>query len=169
MSPPFLRMYGPDCSGADEFQIGKSWYISPVFSYEWQIKDLREAQFVRVANKGLRDEHFSGLPYEWQIKELGRTGLWRVEGNARGEADGRSWRLTNTTEINIGVLYLSRNFHGVVGNRGGQGVKPLEIVSGYFFTQARSLSAGSVGLWFSELYESAKITLSAALSDRRVN
>jgi hypothetical protein len=39
---------------ASEFQIGKRLVPRPVFSYEWQTQDLREREFVKVANTRLR-------------------------------------------------------------------------------------------------------------------
>ncbi len=36
---------------SDEFQNGKSWGTPPVFSYEWQIKDLRAAEKERVRKR----------------------------------------------------------------------------------------------------------------------
>ena len=42
----------------NEKNLGGAAPLSPVFAYEWQGKDLRDRECVRVANKGVTERHF---------------------------------------------------------------------------------------------------------------
>ena len=57
------------------FQNGKSWYTPPLFSYEWQIQDLRATSLYEWQGKDLKQlcfQRFAGDSYEWQTKGLQR-------------------------------------------------------------------------------------------------
>jgi hypothetical protein len=107
----------------EEFFGGKSHAI-PVFSYEWQGKDLREEECLRVANKGLRKCGFCKRAQRvnaWlnprklgfsdsaeSLKESGSKGV-----NSPGRELRRVACRANIAEITILVYRLSSGFFGV--------------------------------------------------------
>ncbi len=69
------------------FHFGKSGYPPPLFSYEWQTKELQEREFVRVANKGLAGRSFHRREHPDQIGAgaAPRDGKKKGQGGIRGK------------------------------------------------------------------------------------
>ena len=73
--------------------------LSRVFAYEWQAKDLRDREFVRVASKGLREWHFCASAQDGMrigALEMQGVGGPNVCAEAASRAALRKWRSVST-------------------------------------------------------------------------
>jgi hypothetical protein len=62
---------GRQIGSEGEFRVDEA-PISRVFAYEWQGKDLRDRECVRVAGKGLTGGHFCALAQEARLARFVR-------------------------------------------------------------------------------------------------